>query len=365
MEQLSYDDRVCASWTGTGTAETITPGAAYSAGLVSFQGAFGSSSFIPRYLPLCIEAVDGSGNPTGQWQTGVWKFTPASNTLELIEHHWGSDGGGWVTFSAGEKKVWINYGSRQISGIPKAFTGDVTIYVNSSSGSDYNYGSYSQPFQSIEKALGAVAGSVIPPSVTVTIEIGDGTYTQPLVLPTFIGGGKVSLFGNPWIPGSVVLDPYDGDAISNASGCAGRYEISGVDILSSAGNGVSLKSPTADLTIGAVRFGTCAGAHIKAALGATIRTLSSTIVLTGNAVSHLHAENGAHISETCPVNVTGRAFTQYAYGADCATINAQGATYSGTATGKRYTLVGGAIIRRSGGNLPGSVAGTASATQYI
>ena len=92
-------DRVKETSTETGTGDFTLAGAV--AGYISFNTAFGTDQAV-RY---CIEAVDGDGVPTGQWEVGKGHL---STSTELVRDIVESNSAGTQTqlnFSAGTKNV--------------------------------------------------------------------------------------------------------------------------------------------------------------------------------------------------------------------------------------------------------------------
>jgi hypothetical protein len=57
-----------------------------------------------NYIPYMIEAIDGSGVRTGEWESGIGVYASA-NTLERTIVSNSSDYGNPITFSAGTKRV--------------------------------------------------------------------------------------------------------------------------------------------------------------------------------------------------------------------------------------------------------------------
>lgn len=365
MQTLTYADRVSVSWSGTGDAATFTPGSALP-GFRTFAAAHAISYL--RYIPVCIQAVNAEGSPTGQWETGVWEYDGGANTLTRVEFH-ASSTGSVVSFSAGTKHVWINFGAEAAVRMPKTLTQNLTLYV-SPSGDDYvGLGTGGSPYQTIQRAVDEVATMRVPAGKYVTISVADGTYDQSIELRSFDGAGYVRIVGNTSSPGAVVVGTASSSypAIYCWDDMCGRWEIQGMELVTSGGDTlIDVAGPQAYVTVHGLRFGACTLAHVRATDGALVKLGYDTSVIVGNAASHLHAARGARIyAAGATTNVTGRAFTQYAYGEDCASMHLVDYSFIGTATGKRYTLVTGAVIRRSGTNLPGNAAGTASTTQYV
>jgi hypothetical protein len=103
---MAFADRVMETTTSTGTGNLTTAGAV--AGYRTCNAAFGTNvSF-----EACIEAVDGSGVPTGDWEVSVCHLS-ASTTLVrglLLSSSTGSA----VNFSAGTKRIFNVYPANEV-----------------------------------------------------------------------------------------------------------------------------------------------------------------------------------------------------------------------------------------------------------
>lgn len=93
-----YKARVCETSTTTGTG-TLTLGGA----VTGYQtwAAVGNGNSAQYY----IEAVDGSGVPTGDWEEGIGTYTSSGTTLSRDIVTASSNSGSAVSFSAGTKRV--------------------------------------------------------------------------------------------------------------------------------------------------------------------------------------------------------------------------------------------------------------------
>lgn len=94
-----FADRVKDTTTTTGTGSVTLAGSA-PAGYRTFSSAFATGGRIW----YCIEAVDGSGVPTGDWEVGYGTLT-AATTLARTQVTASSNAGAAVNFSAGTKNV--------------------------------------------------------------------------------------------------------------------------------------------------------------------------------------------------------------------------------------------------------------------
>ncbi|ELR02683.1 hypothetical protein GMDG_08840 [Pseudogymnoascus destructans 20631-21] len=116
-----------------------------------------------------------------------------------------------------------------------------------------------------------------------------------------------------------------------------------------------------------MEFGTCATAHMHSSYAGQI-AVSADYTISGGSLYHWWSETAggsvAVIGRT--VTLTGTpAFTAFANATIVAQIVAVSNTYSGSATGSRYSVTLNGVILSSGATLPGSTAGTtATGGQY-
>lgn len=98
---LIIEDRVAETSTTTGTGNFTLAGA-----IVGFRAfsAVCSTNDMAYYL---IEAIDATGVPTGDWETGLGTYS-AANTLTRTTVHRSSNSNSAVNFAAGTKRVTIS-----------------------------------------------------------------------------------------------------------------------------------------------------------------------------------------------------------------------------------------------------------------
>lgn len=95
------EDRVMETSTTTGT------GALTLAGAVTGYKAFSSVCTVGDTFYYSIEAIDGSGVATGEWETGIGTYS-GTNTLTRTTVHNSSNSDAAVTLSAGTKRVMLS-----------------------------------------------------------------------------------------------------------------------------------------------------------------------------------------------------------------------------------------------------------------
>lgn len=106
---LIVEDRILETSTTTGTGALTLAGAL--TGFRTFASVCTSPSDTVYYM---IEGVDGSGVPTGEWETGLGTYS-AANTLTRTTVSRSSNAGAAVTFSAGTKRVSIGASARYLA----------------------------------------------------------------------------------------------------------------------------------------------------------------------------------------------------------------------------------------------------------
>jgi len=146
--------------------------------------------------------------------------------------------------------------------------------------------------------------------------------------------------------------------------------LNGVKIATTtSGTGINVISPC-HFMFRNIDFGACAGAHIICGNGAFVEAIGNYSI-SGGALRHLQSNPAGQINVAGKtVTITGTpafssafALTVFGY------MNVSGDTWSGAATGPRYSSSLNGIINTGGGGanyLPGNAAGsTATGGQYV
>lgn len=105
-------DRVRDTTTTTGTGSVTLSGTAPT-GFRAFASVYAVGT--PR-IPYAIVAVDGSGNPTGDWEVGYGMLS-GSTTLDRDRVLQSSNSNAAVSFAAGTKQVFVT--------VPGTFVADL------------------------------------------------------------------------------------------------------------------------------------------------------------------------------------------------------------------------------------------------
>lgn len=93
-----YFDRCLETTTTTGTGDITTAGAI--TGYRTLNSAYGTNAWIP----YCIEGVDASGVPTGDWETGIGNLSGATTFVRTTVYA-SSNSNALVNFAAGTKRI--------------------------------------------------------------------------------------------------------------------------------------------------------------------------------------------------------------------------------------------------------------------
>lgn len=254
-------------------------------------------------------------------------------------------------------------------------TADLTYYVRTD-GSDSNDGltnSAGGAFLTIQRAIDEAANRLDLGGYTVTIQVGDGTYTDPINIKAMMGmAGPDSLViqGNSLAPSNVVISTTSADSFT-LDGPTTMAHVKYLKVQTTTGGmGFSVVNQ-AVLKLTGINFGACANYHMLVNGGARLQfgvgegyTISggATFHMSVQATSTLQAESVGTITLSGTPN-----FSTFALVSD-SNLRINGNTYSGSATGKRYNVNLNGVIFTNGAGvnyLPGSIAGTtATGGQY-
>jgi hypothetical protein len=247
-----------------------------------------------------------------------------------------------------------------LAGGRELLTGDRTYYVRTD-GSDSNTGlvnSSGGAFLTVQAAENA-ARRIDFNGYTVTISLGDGTYTAGATVGQKVGQAGASSYRFTSTSGSaanVIIDSTVGDAFACNAACT-------IDTLEMTPAGYCIRANMCLVVFGGVRFG-AAGGHITAGTGAKIQAVAN-YAITGGAAYHWVSTAGGYI-EVAGYTITlggTPAFTNaFCYLALGGMAQVAFNTYSGSATGVRHVVESGGILSIVGSTLPGNSAGTGGTT---
>ncbi len=255
-----------------------------------------------------------------------------------------------------------------LTDIREKLTGARTYYVRTD-GNDSNTGLVNNSggaFLTIQAAWNAIL-QIDQNGYTVTIQIGDGTYTAGL-LTSQVPTGPIVIVGNVTTPSNVVIS-------TTAAACFGIICPAVVSLKSmrlqttTSGSCVNAANG-AHITTEALNYHTCAGSHVYAEAGAIVIN-GANYTITGGAVNHIRSLLGGIINfygGTATSTGTFSFSTAFAEADTVSCMQALTTFTGGTITGKRYQCTMGGVIQTYGGGaskFPGSVAGTtATGGQY-
>jgi hypothetical protein len=264
-------------------------------------------------------------------------------------------------------------------GAREMLTADRTYYVRTD-GNDGNAGfsnTAGGAFKTVQRAYDVIAATLDLGGFAVTIQLADGTYAPPSgtsvlgIAQPWTGGGSVTVQGNAAAPANVVLSATAADAVRVTSPLPGNLTVKDVKLQTATSGDAIIHMATGTLRFGNVNFGATARCHITTQAAGAIITAISNYVISGGGAYHGLATNPSSIKVSgVVVTLSGTpAFGVFAQASGCAIMDWSGTTFSGAATGQRYSLAINGVIYTGTGNasfFPGSTAGTAgSGGQYL
>lgn len=238
-------------------------------------------------------------------------------------------------------------------------------------GSDANTGlanTAGGAFVTVQKALNVAAGLDFA-GFTVTIQIGDGTYTDALTIPVTVGQTSAAgliIAGNSGAPANVIVSTTSSSAISAPAGT--RCLIKDLEIRTTT-SGLGLNTDGGTIQFQNVRFGGCAQGHIMCQNNGAA-TATGNYAISGASPVHWNVRSGGVVNtEARTITLTGTPAFATAF-ASCQNghVTCGGTTFAGAATGARCNTILNGVINTAGGGaayLPGNAAGsTATGGQY-
>jgi hypothetical protein len=182
----------------------------------------------------------------------------------------------------------------------------------------------------------------------------------------FSAAGNLVIQGNNSTPANVLINTTGSAFRGDGLNCV--WDIKDLKIQSTVVGIYALTGTK--IRFGNIDFGACTSSHIRSESGSNITVLSN-YAITGNAPIHEYALFSASLTiNNVTVTLTGTpAFaTAFAAGQFLGFIQGNGNTYTGAATGARYSATMNGAINTSGGGanyFPGNAAGaTATGGQY-
>jgi hypothetical protein len=251
------------------------------------------------------------------------------------------------------------------------------IYYVRTDGSNTNSGTENTAggaFATVQGALDAVCPRLDLGNFSVTIQVGNGTYTAPTTLRSYLSAaGRIIIQGDTTTPSNVVMSLTGGSIFytggsSNVQGSP--YTIQGFRLLGSGTFAAFNVGPSGQIYFQACDFGGGFTAHCWANNGGFLQPIGNYTV-SGSATYHIYVSNGGTYrpATTVTVPVTGTpAVSQFAVASAALSILASNITFSGAATGSRYRVQTNAVVDAGAvtAKFPGNSAGTtATGGQYV
>lgn len=359
-------DYVLETSTTTGTSDLTLAGAVP-----------GFSTFASRYstgdtLYYGAQATDASGVPTGEWEVGLGTYS-AANTLTRTTILSSSNSDATVSFSAGAKRVFVTMTALQGSSVREKLTAARTYYVRTD-GSDSNDGlanTSGGAFLTLQKAMDVIAITLDLAGYVPTIKLADGTYTSGLTVKPLVGGNEVTIDGNSGTPANVLISTTSGPCITSSTAGV-KLNVKNLKLQTTT-SGVCLAVGNMGIaTVYNINFGSCATHHINIIDGGRVIVLGNYAISGGATYAHIYMTNSSFECISKTITLTGTpGFPSSGFMIATLQSNAvhYGCTFSGSATGVRYSATTNSIVFTSGGGatyFPGNSAGsTSTGGQYL
>ena len=261
-----------------------------------------------------------------------------------------------------------------LSGTPSVrekLTAARTYYVRTD-GSDANTGlanTAGGAFLTIQKAVDT-ASSLDVATYAVTIAVGDGTYTETVTLKRYVGSGQVSIIGNATTPANVIIAGASPNDYAIGGTNVGAWVIESCKISTDVCTfGLFIQGAGSFIRVENLVFAAAGQSQIRVVESGQFTT-NTGYSITAGADYHLDFRNlasgvlyGTIVHSGTPEHGV------FASAQMCAVIRFRSVTFTGAATGTRYTVASNAVIDTGGAGatyLPGNAAGTAATGgQYL
>lgn len=245
-------------------------------------------------------------------------------------------------------------------------SGGVTVNVDGTNGLSTNDGlstGAGGAFDTFAHARDAILNGFDLNGQNVTIQMANGTYTTSCrVTRPFVGSGVVTLQGDTTTPTNVIISTTSIDAIYVSTG--GQLSVQGLQLkTTTSGYGIDADQGGQIAVTGKMDFGACADGHMVASAAGQIRIVGVSYTISGAAPIHTNASGGNFIISGGTTTISGTpAFSNaFAYGQNLGYIQSNGVTFSGSATGVRYSANTNSVIQTFGSGatyFPGGTSGT-------
>ncbi|MBV7427272.1 MULTISPECIES: hypothetical protein [unclassified Acidovorax] len=313
-------------------------------------------------------AAAGAADPASAIHTAAGKATPADlDELGLVDSAaaWGLKKLTWANLKA----MLLAYFQGQFR---EKLTAARTYYVRAD-GNDNNTGLVNTAvgaFATIQKAIDTVAAldlGVYDVTTRCT-----GAFTAGVTFKTLVGAGKHIIRGAADDMTTMALTVAGGHCFHlGDAGFVGTYHLQYMKLSTTgSGNCINGAGGGGAVLYGSIDFGVCAGTHIQAGQGQYVRAMAA-YTISGSAACHA----GAYDAGSCRLSSfavtligTPNFAVAFAVSGRAGVLLAYGASFSGAATGVRYTADSCGVIGTGAGEtfLPGNALGTkTNGGQYI
>ena len=259
-----------------------------------------------------------------------------------------------------------------VTGVREVLSADRTYYVRTD-GNDGNDGLSNSPggaFLTLQKAFDAL-GILDMGAHSAAIQIGDGTYTSAIfVSASWTGGSGLTIQGNSGAPSNVLLSVAGHAFVFNVP-LPCPVIIKDLELRTSSGDALRIPSQGIKLQYSNLIFGAIAGSGIVCfAPGSYVQCIGN-YTINGNCQRHWNFQYNSFLradGKTITLAGTPAFSIEFANADTGAGMIVNGNTFSGSATGKRYSSKLTGFIKVDGAGstyLPGNVSGTtATGGQY-
>lgn len=242
---------------------------------------------------------------------------------------------------------------------------DRTYFVRTD-GNDNNNGlanTSGGAFLTIQKAINTAATLDLN-GFNLKIKLGNGTYNQSLLLKEVSGyssAGSLVIEGDTTTLNNVIID-VSGDNCILAKNINCTWDIQGVRLTTS-GGGSAIRVENASVRYGAIEFGACAIAHLVLDTAARVECIGNYLIV-GSALYHWFVSSNSVLLcflKTITLTTTPNFAVTFIRTSLGGIANIPVNTFSGSATGNRYSALSNSAIETAGaggGYLPGSISGT-------
>lgn len=261
---------------------------------------------------------------------------------------------------------------RTALGIREVLTANRTYFVRTD-GSDSNTGlanTAGGAWLTLQKAANYIQQNIDLAGFVVTVQVGSGTYTSGVsMFSPFVGGSAsqvagVVFSGDTTTPSNVVISTTAATCFVASFGA--KYAVQGFKITTaSSGDGLYASACGQIVVTGKMDFGTIVTGNycVRAGLNSCI-VISGNHNITANMDIWLYADRGGRIeaiSGTITLTGTPAFLASCVYARNTGLVYSASLTFSGAATGSRYTANLNGVVDSNGGGanyFPGNSVGT-------